>query len=186
MKKGRVFEKRTGFWKMIVFYIKRGFFKKSLRSKNRKVAKMIPLSRATVRMSTYERDNQKQKWYDEPIYICTTEPHIGDQIEVECRRRKIHHRCIPFVTERSTNKNKVRSEGYQDGYIYKIGIYDTELTRKQMADWAITTFNNDEKPFLSDDILGYMVWIQPEREIEQPIILSEEDYELNRATHWVK
>ena len=144
---------------------------------------MIPLSNAVMRMSTYKRDNQKQKWYDEPIYICTTEPHIGDQIEDKCRRRKIHHKCTPFVTERSTNKNKVRSEGYED-YIYKIAIYDTGLTRKQLADWAITTFNNDAPLFLPDDILSYNVWIQPRREVA-PIILSEEDYYLKQETHWV-
>ena len=146
---------------------------------------MIPLSQATMRMSTYKRDNQKLKWYDKPIYICTTEHHIGDQIKDECRRRKIDYKCTPFVTERSTNKNKVRSEGYQNGYIYKIGIYDTGLTRKQMADWAITTFNFEETVF-PDDILSYMVWIQPTREIENPVILSEEEYNLNEATHWVK
>ena len=144
---------------------------------------MIPLSKAVMRMSTYKRDNQKQKWYDKPIYICTTEPHIGDQIEDECRRRKIHHKCTPFVTERSTNKNKVRSEGYED-YIYKIAIYDTGLTRKQLADWAITTFNNDAPLFLPDDILSYNVWIQPRREVA-PIILSEEDYYLKQEIHWV-
>ena len=145
---------------------------------------MIPLSRAAMHMSTYERDNQKQKWYDEPIYICTTEPHIGDQIEDECRRRKIHHKCTPFVTERSTNKNKVRSEGYENGYIYKIAIYDTGLTRKQLADWAITTFNNEGMVFLPHDILSYNVWIQPRREVSVGS-RSEEDYYLKRETHWV-
>ena len=34
---------------------------------------MIPLSKATVQMSKYVRDDQKQEWYDnEPIYICCT------------------------------------------------------------------------------------------------------------------
>ena len=140
---------------------------------------MIPLSRAVMRMSTYKRDNQKQKWYDDGFYICTTDPYIGDQIEDECRRRKIRRKCTPFVTERSTNKNKVRSEGYKSGYIYKIAIYDTGLKVKQLADWAITTFNDEEIVFLPDDILSYNVWIQPRREVGV-IILSEEDYYLKQ------
>ena len=146
---------------------------------------MIPLSKAVMRMSTYNRDNQKQKWYDEPIYICTTEHYIGDQIKEECQRRKIRHKYIPFVTECSTNKNKVLSEGCEGCDIYKFAIYDTGLARKQLADWAITTFNNDAPLFLPDDILSYPVWIQPTREVSSPIILSEEDYYLGRETHWV-
>ena len=143
---------------------------------------MIPLSKAVIQMSTYVRDNQKQEWYDEPIYICCcSEYYTGDEIRDECRRRKIDHKCLPFVTERSTNK--LRSFGYEE-YIYKIAIYDTGLKRKQLADWAITTFNNEEMVLPPHNVLAYNVWIQPMREVLSGS-QSEEDYYLGRPTHWV-
>ena len=149
-------------------------FLKSLRSK---VPKMIPLSKAAIHLSKYIRNDQDLDPYDgryaieefykcapydelynvEAIYICTTEYHIGDQIRDECQRRKIKHECFPHVVERSTNKMK--SVGYD--YIYKIKINDTGLKTKQIADWAITTFNFKEMLLPADDIMAYVVWIHP-------------------------
>ena len=166
-------------------------FLKSLRSKNRKVPKMIPLSQAAMHMSKYVRDVQNQEpydeptyqeLYDEPIYICTREYHIGDQIRDECQRRKIQHECFRYVLERSTNK--VRSVGY--GYIYKIEIRDTRLKTKQMADWAITTFNFKKMLLPPDDILAYLVWIQPMRDVSIGRESYDEDgWPRDVAEHWV-
>ena len=146
---------------------------------------MIPLSKAVMRMSTYDRTNQELIWYDKPIYLCTTERHMARKIEAECQRRKIHYESI-FVKERSTDKRKVLSQGViSDYHMYKIGIHMASgLERKQMADWAITTFNYGE-PLLPHDIVSYGVWIQPSREVMSPITMSEEEYNLGLETHWV-
>ena len=144
---------------------------------------MIPLSKATIQLSTYVRDNQKEEWYDEPIYICTTECHIGDQIRDECRRRKIRHECFPCVVERSTNK--MRSTGCE-GYIYKIEIQDTGLKTKQLVDWAITTFNWKEMVLPPYDVEAYFVWIQPRREVSVGTAGYDMDGDyLGYSHHWV-
>ena len=146
---------------------------------------MIPLSKAVMRMSTYDRTSQELKWYDEAIYLCTTEWHMNDKIQAECQRRKIPYEAI-FVKERSTDKRKVLSQGaLSDYHMFKIGIHMASgLERKQMADWAITTFNYGE-PILPYDIVSYGVWIQPTREVMSPITMSEEEYNLGLETHWV-
>ena len=122
---------------------------------------MIPLSKAAIHMSKYVRDDQKQELYDEPLYICTRESHIGDQIRDKCQRRKIRHECFPYVKEYSSNK--VQSVGYDN--IYKIEIHDIGLKTKQLIDWAITTFNFETMVLPPDDILAYLVWIQPIRDV---------------------
>ena len=148
---------------------------------------MIPLSKAAIHMSKYVRNDQNIKLYDEPIYICTTEYHIGDQIRDECQRRKIQHQCFPHVTERSTNK--VRSVGYEGCCIYKIEIKDSGLKTKQLADWAITTFNHEEMVLPPDDILAYTVWIQPMRDVSvgRGSYYEDEwdDWSCNITEHWV-
>ena len=143
---------------------------------------MLPLSKAAIHMSKYVRDDQNQELYDEPIYICTREYHMGDQIRDECQRRKIRHECFPYVLERSTNK--VQSVGYD--YIYKIEIRDTGLKTKQMADWAITTFNFETLLLPPDDILAYFVWIQPMRDVSIGRESYDEDgWPRDVAEHWV-
>ena len=160
---------------MTVFYIKRGYFLNSLKSKNRTVPKMIPLSKAVIHMSKYVRNDQNQELYDKPIYICTREYDIGDQIRDECQRRKIRHECFPYVVERSPNK--VQSMGYD--YIYKIEIKYTGLKTKQLADWAITTFNFEEMLLSPYDIMAYVVWIQPMRGVS----VGRENHVVTE--HWV-
>ena len=143
---------------------------------------MIPLSKAVMRMSTYDRTNQEQNWYDKPIYLCTGIFCIANKIEAECQRRKIRY-YSDMVKERSTDKRKeVSISGYG---VYKIGIYMASgLERKQIADWAITTFNNGE-PKLPRDIVSYRVWIQPTSDVMSSITQSEEEYNLGLETHWV-
>ena len=89
---------------------------------------------------------------------------------------------FPYVLERSTNK--VQSVGYD--YIYKIEIQDTGLKTKQMADWAITTFNFETLLLPPDDILAYFVWIQPMRDVSIGRESYDEDgWPRDVAEHWV-
>ena len=153
--------KKLGFFENDRVLYKAGIpfsFLKSLRSK---VPKMIPLSEAAIHMSKYIRDDQNKELYDESIYICTLESYIGDYIRDECQRRKIRHKCYPRVIEYSSKK--MQSVGY--GNIYKIEICDTGLKSKQLADWAITTFNFETTIIPPDDILAYAVWIHPMRDV---------------------
>ena len=146
---------------------------------------MIPLSKAVIRMSTYDRTNQELSWYDKPIYLCTTALRIAKKIEAECQRRKIRYKSI-LVEERSTDKRKVLAKSIISDYqVCKIGIWMASgLERKQMADWAMTTFNYGE-PIFPDDVVSYGVWIQPSSDVMWPITGSEEEYNLGLETHWV-
>ena len=59
------------------------------------------------------------------------------------------------------------------------------LKKKQLADWAITTFNHyaigegRNKRF-------YDVWIQPRKEVPLCIGMTEEEYENDVETHWLE
>ena len=162
---------------------------------------MIPLSKAVMRMSTYDRTNQELKWYEEPFYLCTSGGYAFDRIKAECRRRKIDYECF-VVVERSKDKRKVLSRGvvndaqkydkYPDErfnyHMLKIKLTTwktTALERKQLADWAITIFNHGEPKF-PDDLISYGVWIQPVREVDRVETECLEDFEEERhAIHWV-
>ena len=124
---------------------------------------MLTLSKRTIQMSKYVRDGQKQEWYNEPIYICSSCYKIGDEIRDECKRRKIKHEYIPMVIEyRSRRKNKARA---QSDPMRKIEIFETGLKVQQLADWAITKFNYETMELAPYDVLAYSVWIQPQREV---------------------
>ena len=164
---------------------------------------MIPLSKAVMRMSTYDRTNQELSWYDEPFYLCTTEWNIAYKIKEECQRRKIPCEDLLCVVEMSKDKRKVLSEGVINHYqkydkypderfnyhVLKIKLdtwKTTTLERKQMADWAITTFNNEEGPIFPDDLISYGVWIQPSREVS----VDRDSYDMDgmprpTTVHWV-
>ena len=162
---------------------------------------MIPLSKAVIRMSTYDRTNQELKWYEEPIYLCTTGGNQLEEIEAECRRRKMSYEVI-FVNEQSKDKRKVLSRGVANDdkkydkyavfeyqyHILKIKLHawkTTALERKQLADWAITTFNYTEPKF-PDDLICYAVWIQPRSDvimIEPSTCIA--GYVDDREIHWV-
>ena len=158
---------------------------------------MIPLSKAVMRMSTYDRTNQELNWYVQPFYLCTTERYAFDGIKEECGQRKIDCEEL-IVTERSMDRRKVLSEGvvsnaqkYPDERCnyhmlkIKMSTWKTAaLERKQMADWAITTFNHGEAKN-PNDLISYGVWIQPEREVYRMEADSLEHYEEGRVTHWV-
>ena len=164
---------------------------------------MIPLSKAVMCMSTYDRTNQELNWYEEPFYLCTTECHIAAKIEEECRRRKINYEYL-YVREMSKDKRKEVSESviseiqkydkYPDEsfnyHMLKIQVNTwktTALERKQMADWAITTFNATLEMDFPDDLINYFVWIQPSREVS----VDRDSYDLDGmprplTLHWVR
>ena len=121
------------------------------------------LSKTTIQMSKYIRDDQKQEWYDnEPIYICSSNYNIGDEIRDECKRRNISHRYYPNVIEYE------RGRGLADEkciYVCKIQMHETGLKVRQLSDWAITKFNEETMYLGPYDIEAYSVWIQPQREV---------------------
>ena len=124
---------------------------------------VLILSDTTVRMSKYVRDDQKQEWYNELIYICSNCYKISGEIRDECKRRKIKHEYIPMVIEyRSRRKNNPRA---QSDAMRKIEILETGLKVQQLADWAITKFNYETVELAPYDVLAYSVWIQPQREV---------------------
>ena len=150
---------------------------------------MVQLSNAAMRMSTVDRTKQELNWYDGGIYLCTIDFRIVDKIEAECQRRKIDYNSIS-VKELSMAKDEV-SEGVvmSDYGIHKIGIHmswkTTALEKKQLADWAVTTFNDKEGPIWPRDPISYNVWIQPSCDVMNPITMTEEEYNLGLETHWV-
>ena len=126
---------------------------------------MIPLSKATVQMSKYVRDDQKQEWYDnEPIYICCINYKIADEIRDECKRGKIKHEYFPNVVEYRPRRSLTEERDRSDD-MCKIEIQETGLKVRQLADWAITKFNDEQMDLSPYDVLSYCVWIQPQREV---------------------
>ena len=126
-------------------------------------------SKVTAQMSTYNRNNQNQEWYCEPIYICTHDEIIGEEIRDECKRREINHNYYPDVIE----YRHVEGARYDklDYIIIKIEMIDTGLKVQQLADWAITE-NNVSIPLDPFDYTSYMVWIQPKREVSAVTVRS--------------
>ena len=125
---------------------------------------LIPLSKTTIQMSKYVRDDQKQEWYNEPIYICCCCYKIGDEIRDECKRRKIKHKYIPMVIE-YRSKGSLAKGCDQSNVMCKIEIFETGLKVRQLADWAITKFNDETMELTPYDVEAYSVWIQPRREV---------------------
>ena len=136
-------------------------------------------SKATAQMSTYNRNNQKQEWYDEHIYICTHSDIISEEIRDECKRRKINYEYRPFVVERRFRKRTLVESRYN---ICKIEVLDTGLKVQQLADWAITEYNV-WLPLDPFDYNSYMVWIQPKRELNA-IHYVDADFDESWEKHW--
>ena len=141
----------------------------------------ILLSRTGKKMTAYDRNKQELNWYTGGIYFCThflNGGRIAGKIEEECKRRK-----IPF----KTILVKERSEGLGDTTepwnIQKVAIppETTALEKKQLADWAVTTFNPNPglRRYKS---YTRVVWIQPSSDVDPKDIDDESGIE----THWVK
>ena len=132
---------------------------------------MLFLSDASVQMSKYIRDDQKQEWYDEPIYICIDYNcyKVEDEIMAECKRCKIQYDYIPMVVD-YCEIHRARSDT-----MHKLCIFGTGLKVKQLADWAITTYNFEEMYLHPYDPRAYSVWIQPQREVRVGSCIYDED-----------
>ena len=149
------------------------------------------LSTAAMNMSTVDRTNQELNWYTGGIYLCAHYPngcHIANEIEAECKRRKIPYKSI-LVKERSVARGDA-SESVDEIFdhdIRKVAIPQspetTALEKKQLADWAVTTFNDKEELKWCYKPCSYAVWIQPSSDVMNP---DEVDDEFGLETHWVE
>ena len=140
-------------------------------------------------MSKYVRDDQKQEWYDnELIYICCSSYEIGDEIRDECKRRKIKHKYFPDVIEYQPRRSLTKQ--LCNEHMCKIEMCETGLKVRQLADWAITKFNDEimEPEMMELSKIGinpYFVWIQPRREVSVGSGGYDEDgCFCGRAEHW--
>ena len=171
---------------------------------------MTQLSNAAMRMSTLDRTKQELNWYTDGIYLCTdacTAYTIAAKIEAECKRRNIEYGTV-LARDLFADRDYTSFELVMASYdIYKICIYRSleafeafdekvqklhadscvpALKKKQLADWAVTTFNknwnrNKEGPYSSN----YLVWIQPESEVQNPVSKTQEEHDLEVETHRV-
>ena len=144
----------------------------------------ILLSHTGKKMTSKNRNKQELKWYTGKIYLCThflNHGRIADEIEEECKRRKIPFKTI-FVKEQPVVKGVVtgRDGGPYPYEVRKVVIPQspetTELEKKQLVDWTITTFNTGLKLYCN------AVWIQPSCEVD-PIDVDDKS---GIVTHRVK
>ena len=158
-------------------------------------------------MSRYNRTKQKLKWYTGGIYLCTQICDIADKIEAECKRRNIKYTSV-WARDLLADENYTSIEIAMTGYnIYKIYISKSleatglnkklhagycvpALKKKQLADWAVTTFNGEgeiEEPTCLDRYSdSYNVWIQPSSDVMNPLTSTLEEIEEGVETHWIK
>ena len=141
---------------------------------------MLYLSKASVRMSKYNRNGQKQEWYDGPIYICTEDYRCADGIIEECKRRKLYHKHIPTVIDYTPYDHSVCSAPMS-----KVAIYEKGWKLERLVDWAITTYNFKEMYLHPYDPRAYSVWIQPCKEVDISGDSYDEDGDPRPlARHW--
>ena len=146
----------------------------------------ILLSKTAMYMTTLDRNKQELSWYDGGIYLCTHFPtggHIADEIEAECERRKIPFKSI-LVKDRSVARGDASESVDFDYDIRKVAIQSpktTVLEKKQLADWAVTTFNTNPGPWVYKTY-SHAVWIQPTSDVRP----KEVDDEFGLETHWVE
>ena len=154
-------------------------------------------------MSTYNRKNQILNWYTDGIYLCTEICGIADEIEAECKRRNLSYSRV-WTRELLVGKEYSSLDLSLMGHdICKIGIAESleafdkklqklhapycvpALKKKQLADWAVTTFNmfGDLEGRYSD---AYSVWIQPSSDVQLARGSSLEEIEEGVETQWVK
>ena len=144
----------------------------------------ILLSHTGMKMTAHNRNKQELNWYTEGIYLCThflNGSRIADKIEEECKRRKIPFKSI-LVKERPVVRGDVTESngGTFDYDIRKVAIPQspetTALEKKQLVDWAVTTFNTG----LS--LYSHAVWIQPSSDVDPKDVDDKSGIE----THWVE
>ena len=164
---------------------------------------MVLISELAMCMSRYDRRNQLLCWYTDGIYLCTKIRGIADKIEAECKRRNLQYGSVR-AREMLVGRDYTSFEHAMTPYsIYKISIYKSleafdkklqklhadccvsALKKKQLADWAVTTFNSygELEDRYSD---AYSVWIQPSSEVPIGISKTLEEHEDEVETHWVE
>ena len=148
------------------------------------VSNRVLLSDIGKKLTSKNRNKQELNWYTGGIYLCThflNHGRIAGEIEEECKRRKIPFKTI-FVKERPVVKGVVteRDGGPYDYEVRKVAIPQspetTALEKKELVDWAITTFNTGLKLYCN------AVWIQPSCEVDPKDV----DEKSGIETHWVK
>ena len=140
-----------------------------------------------MKMTAYDRNKQELNWYTGGIYFCThflNGGRIAGKIEEECKRRKIPFKSI-LVKERSAALGDTAESDDETWNIQKVAIPQspetTALEKKQLADWAVTTFNPN--PGLRrHKSYTRVVWIQPSSDVDTKDVDDESGIE----THWVK
>ena len=106
-----------------------------------------------AKMSKYKRDDQKQEWYDDNLlFIYCRHYQYGREIKDECKRRNIKQNYYPRRLEIDNNGRPV--------VVNKIAIYDKGLKVRQLVDWAITRYNNEEMIITEDGVNTYNVWVE--------------------------
>ena len=163
------------------------------------------LSTAAMNMSNTDRTNQELSWYAGEINICTNGPVVAAEIVAECKRRNIVYASgwtrelivgrkyshldlstTPYNIYKINIPMSLEADNNPDVRKYFPGCYVPALKKKQLADWAVTTFNGEETPPRTYDSECYIVWIQPSSDVELFRgcgYFSEED---NVETQWVK
>ena len=165
---------------------------------------MVLISELCMCMSQFDRRNQLLCWYTDGINLCTKIGGIADEIKAECKRRNIPYGSI-WTREMTRRKDYTSLEIVTMPYdIHKICIYRSPeafqaydenvlklhadscvpaLKKKQLADWAITTFNcYQELDDRNSD--NYVVWIQPDSQVWSRQSEEEEMLE-GVTTDWV-
>ena len=164
---------------------------------------MVLISEKAMCMSEYNRKNQLLYWYTGGINICTRSGDAADEIIAECKRRNIVCGSV-WTRELIVGREYSYLDlSYIPYNICKIGIpmsseadnsevqrylancYVPALKKKQLADWAIITFNVFEEQIWPRNSDCYCVWIQPSSDVElfRGCYLEEED---DVETQWVK
>ena len=135
-------------------------------------------------MTAHNRNKQELIWYTGGIYLCThflNGGRITDKIEEECKKRKIPFKTI-LVKERPKALGDTTEWDDKPWNIQKVVIppETTALEKKQLADWAVTTFNTNpgSRPYVS---YTRAVWIQPSSDVD----VKNVDDESGIETHWV-
>ena len=106
-----------------------------------------------AKMSKYKRDDQKQEWYDDNLLFIYCHHYLhGCKIKDECKRRNIRQRYHPKVLEIDYTGRPV--------YVHKIEILDKGLKVRQLVDWAITQYNNEEMVITEDGVNTCNVWVE--------------------------
>ena len=165
---------------------------------------MVQISDNAMNMSWPDRTKQELSWYTGEINICTNDCTVAGEIEAECKHHNIVYdsvwtrelrvgreyshldlSTIPYDIYKISIPMSLEADNNPEVQKYLPGCYVPALKKKQLADWAVTTFNGEETPLWPHISDSYCVWIQPSSDVElfRGCYLEEED---DVETQWVK